>query len=64
MSRAAKKIEGGLHEAVGYAKGWRDGIEHAAQTAEHLNGWGNAATRASGLADHIAKVIRSTPPVR
>lgn len=32
--------------------------EQCAQIAEHLNGWGDAATRASGLAQHIAKVIR------
>jgi len=32
--------------------------ERCAQIAEHLNGWGNLATRQSGLAEHIAKVIR------
>ncbi len=34
--------------------------ERCAQIAEHLNGWGNKATRASGLAEHIAKIIRET----
>lgn len=32
--------------------------ERCAKIAEHLNGWGNLATRQSGLAEHIAKVIR------
>ena len=34
--------------------------ERCALVAEHLNGWGNEATRQSGLARHIAKVIRET----
>lgn len=33
--------------------------ERCALIAEHLNGWGNLATRQSGLAEHIAKVIRN-----
>ena len=33
--------------------------ERCALVAEHLNGWGNLATRQSGLAEHIAKVIRN-----
>jgi hypothetical protein len=36
--------------------------ERCAQIAEHLNaGWGNKATQQSGLAEHIAKVIRDQP---
>ena len=31
------------------------------QIAEHLNGWGNKATQQSGLAKHIAQVIRDQP---
>lgn len=33
--------------------------ERCAKAAECLNGWGNLATRQSGLAEHIAKVIRA-----
>lgn len=32
--------------------------ERCALVAHHLNGWGNKATRQSGLAEHIAKIIR------
>lgn len=32
--------------------------ERCALIAEHLNGWGNEATQQSGLAKHIAKIIR------
>lgn len=35
--------------------------ERCAKIAEHLNGWGNLATQQSGLAEHIAKVIRAQP---
>ena len=33
--------------------------ERCAQVAEHLNGWGDEPTRASGLAEHIAHIIRA-----
>lgn len=33
--------------------------ERCALIAEHLNGWGNLATRQSGLAEYIAKIIRN-----
>ena len=33
--------------------------ERCAKIAEHLSGWGNKATQRSGLAEHIAKVIRN-----
>ena len=35
-----------------------DERERCAGVAEGLNGWGNKATQQSGLAEHIAKVIR------
>lgn len=57
------KITEGLHEAIGYAKGWREAVKACAKVADDYDtgGWGEARNMVSAqrASKEIAAAIRA-----
>lgn len=62
-AKAANKIADGLHEAVGYARGWNAGLEKAAAYLDECaQDWNRI--RDPGMANHCRKHAKAIRDLR